>query len=270
MSSIISNYIHSTGCPERYLRNIAEAGFTCVDWGHHWGDDSFYSTSETRQIQKWLNEFSLKVNAVHGLAGLEKCWSSCVEYERLAGVELLRNRIQFTAELSCDVMVMHLFGAPDEIRWEGKDRSMDSLFKSLDELEPVARSHGVVIAVENGYFEFLAPVLTRYSPDYVGLCYDSGHGNFHGGRGLISLERFKNRLRALHVHDNDETDDSHSLPFTGTVDWKRLTRIVGESSLDRCPTVEANMAGAGIDDERQFLEKALEVGNIVGRMIREH
>ena len=164
---------------------------------------------------------------------------------------------------------MHLFGAPDEISWQGRDRSMDSLFKSLDELEPFARSHGVAIAVENGLFEYLVPVLSRFSPNYVGLCYDSGHGNFHGGRGLISLEKLKDRLMAIHIHDNDETDDSHSLPFTGTVDWQRLARLISESPCKKYPALESKMATTGIKDEAQFLKKALELGSRVDRMIRE-
>ena len=86
MPSIMNNYMNSIENPDKCLRNIAEAGFKYLDWGHHWNDDFFYSISETKQIQDWLGEFSLKLNAVHGSAGLEKCWSSFIESERLAGV----------------------------------------------------------------------------------------------------------------------------------------------------------------------------------------
>ena len=268
MPSMKTNYVDWVGCPERWVRSISEAGFRHVDWHHHWNDDFLYSLPEIRQIQAWLRECSLEVNSIHGSSGQEKCWSSATEYERLAGVELVRNRIELAAELSCQVVVMHLFGAPDEIEWTGRPRrSVDAVCESLDDLESCATSHGVTIAVENGYFEFLDPVLSHCSPEYVGLCYDVGHGNFNQAAGLIGLDQHKDRLAAVHAHDNDATDDVHNLPFTGTVDWERLTRLVAASPFSGSVTVETIMATTGIEDEQQFLTKALEVGTILDDMI---
>ena len=268
MLSIGSNYRESLGCPEPYLKRIGAAGFSHVHWCHHWNDDFFYTRPEIEQIRAWLKDNSLQLNDVHASAGQEKCWSSPFEYERQAGVELVRNRIDMAAALGADVIVMHLFGAPDYISWPGRpDRFMDSLFKSLDELEPHARERGVRIALENGFFEFLDQALPLYDPAYVGLCYDVGHGNFGGGKGLISLEQYKDRLIAIHLHDNDETDDMHDVPFTRTVDWDRLARIVAASSYDKCPTIETGMAKAGIEDEQEFLSKVYEAGVRFMRMV---
>lgn len=270
MLSVTTTFYGSDGCPQPCLEQIAQAGFSHVHWGFHWNADFLYSPSEVKQIGKWLKEYSLVLNDIHGSAGQEKCWSSATEYERQAGVELVRNRMEMAAELSADVVVMHLFGAPDDISDPGRDdRSMDSLYKSLDELEPVSRHLGVRIAVENGHFEFQEPVLLRYAPDYVGLCYDTGHGNFFHGKGLISLEKFKDRLIAIHLHDNDEKDDSHSFPFTGTVDWNKLTQIVAASSYEKCVTMEANMGNTGITDTAEFLAKDFEVGMAVSQMIED-
>jgi len=48
--------------------------------------------------------------------------------------------------------------------------------KSLDEIEPFARERGVRIAIENGDFNAIRLLLSEYAADYLGLCYDSGHG----------------------------------------------------------------------------------------------
>ena len=255
---------------ENSLEYIAQAGFSHVQWSFHVGDDFLYSPSEVKQVGKWLKEYSLILNDIHGSADQVKCWSSPNEYERQAGVELVKNRVEMAAELSTDVVAMHSFGMPDDLSWPGReDRSMDSLYKSLDELEPVSRRLGVRIAVENGHFEFLEPILLRYAPDYVGLCYDTGHGNFFHGRGLIGLEKFKDRLIAIHLHDNDEKDDMHNLPFTGTVDWNKLTQIVAESSYQKCLTMEVGIRNTGITDPAEFLKKNFEVGMTLSKMIED-
>ena len=36
--------------------------------------------------------------------------------------------------------------------------------------------------------------------------------------------RFKDRIFAVHLHDNDKNEDLHLLPFDGTIDWKRIVR----------------------------------------------
>ncbi len=266
MLSMTTNFVKSDGCPEPYLKKISEAGFSRVHWAHHWNDDFLYSKPEIEQIRTWLRDYSLELGELHGSSGQEKSWGSNVEYERLAGVELVANRLHMAAELSCDVVIMHLFGAPDDPR---PDRPVSSAMKSLDELEPIARSCGVRIAIENGHFKFIEQVVPKYAPDYVGVCYDAGHGNF-GGRGLPALEPLTDRLIAVHAHDNDESDDSHVFPFSKTVDWPRLSRIIAESPIDadKGVAMEVLMLNSGIEDENEFLAEAFRTGTQLSEMIR--
>ena len=271
MLSTTTTFYAADGSPKPCLEHVAQSGFSHLHWGFHWNDDFFYSPSEVKQIGKWLKQYSLILNDIHATSGQEKCWSSAREYERQAGVELVKNRMEMASELSADVIVMHSFGAPDDLSAPGReDRSMDSLYKSLDELEPVSKNLGVRIAIENSaYFEVQEPVLLRYPPDYLGLCYDTGHGNFFHGKGMIGLEKFKHRLIALHLHDNDEKDDSHGFPLTGTVDWNKLAQCVAESSYDKCITMEVMMDKTGITDTAEFLKKNFEVGMVISKMIED-
>ena len=50
--------------------------------------------------------------------------------------------------------------------------------------------------IENGDFISLEKLFSEYGPDYVGLCYDCGHGNMIAD-GLDQLDRFKERLISL-------------------------------------------------------------------------
>ena len=264
MLSMTSDYVADTGSPERYLKGIAEAGFSHVHWCHQWSTDFLYSAPEIEQVQKWLQEFGLELLDLHASGGQEKNWWSSREYERLAGVELVRNRIEMTAALSGDVAILHV-PEPDPA---GADLP-DPVRRSLDDLAPFAADRGVRIAFENtarhGDWETIRRILSRYG-DAVGLCYDSGHGNIDG-HGLGELESLRDRLISIHLHDNDGSADQHGLPFTGTIDWARLTRIIAQSSYAKCVSLETTMRNAGIEDERVFLRRAFEAGGELSRMI---
>jgi len=270
MLSMTTDYAADTGCPEPYLRRIAEAGFTHVHWCHHWNTDFVYSPAEVDQVAAWLREFGLGVTDIHASAGREKAWCSERAYERLAGVELVTNRIDLAARLASDVIIMHLPAQPvDE---ELKAAYWARLRRSLDGLEPLARDRGVRIALENlsptESFDTIEMVLSQCSPDVLGLCYDSGHGNI-SGHGLDRLERLKDRLISLHLHDNDASGDQHKLLFSGTVDWPRLAGIIARSSYAKWVSMETTMGNTSIADEAHFLARAFETGTVFGRMIAE-
>jgi sugar phosphate isomerase/epimerase len=259
MLSITTDYAKDTGDPLPYLKRIADAGFSHIHWCHHWNTDFIYSRCEIEQIRKWLEEYGLQLLDLHASAGSEKNWSSSQEYQRLAGVELVRNRIEMTAYLSADVIIMHVPSDPDSV----------TVRKSLDELEQFARERSVRIAIENGSFPAIRKLLSEYDPEYVGLCYDCGHGNTSPD-GLDNLESLKDRLISVHLHDNDGTGDQHKLMFMGTVDWERLARIMAESAYEKCVSMEVSMRRSGIEDETIFLAKAFETGTRFSGMIAGH
>lgn len=145
------------------------------------------------------------------------------------------------------------------------------LLKSLDELELYAGDHGVRIAVENMLVDNYAAIerlLAEYSPAYIGVCYDSGHGNFCGG-GLEFLDRVRDRLISLHLNDNDGSGDQHKLLFSESVDWTRLAQLIAESSYTKCVSLEVVIHNTGIKDEQAFLEQAFETGTAFARMVED-
>jgi sugar phosphate isomerase/epimerase len=255
--SITTDYARDTGDPSPYLQRIVEAGFTHIHWCHHWNTDFVYSQCEIDQVQRWLSTYGLQLLDLHGSVGPEKNWASQRDYERQAGVELVRNRIAMTAQLGGKVLIMH---APREL-------TCDAVQRSLDELEPDATARGVRIAIENtSNFPVVERLLGEYAPGFLGLCYDSGHGNLDG-TGLDRLEKLKDRLVSVHLHDNDGTGDQHKLPFSGTVDWDRLVRIMGVSAYAGPVSLEVVMRNAGISDEGTFLARAFEAGTRLSAMV---
>jgi sugar phosphate isomerase/epimerase len=263
--AITSNYAQNTDDPAPHMRRAAEAGFGRLMWAHHAWSDYLYTDAEIDYIARCLREFHLELNDLHCPTGREQRWGSPVEYQRLAGVELVKNRIAMAARLGTDVVVCHPPSEPDApaARSEFWDRQR----RTMDVLCPYARERGVRVALENclpGNFDTLEKFFAIYPPDVMGLCYDSGHGSARvdwPGNGLERLARLKDRVVDFHLHDNGGAEDEHRLPFTGVVDWQRLARILPTTSY-RKPVVplEASMEHSGIADPEEFLRQAAAAG----------
>jgi sugar phosphate isomerase/epimerase len=278
MLSITTDYLTDHGDPEPILRQIAEAGFSHVHWCHHWDDDFIYADAEIEQIGRWLREYGLQLNDVHASEGQEKFWYSAKEYERLAGVELVKNRLDFAARLGGDAIVMHVSPPTQhpELR-QFNELAWTQLRKSLDALQPYALEQGVRIAIENlidsaavkagvvtvsetgDNYDWIEQLFALYPPNFLGVCYDSGHANLGYDR-MEGLDALKDRLCVLHLNDNDGQGDLHQLLFQGTVRWEPLAELIAASAYDKPMSMEITMRHTGISDPQEFLRQAHTTG----------
>lgn len=75
-----------------------------------------------------------------------------------------------------------------------------------------------------------------------GVCWDFGHANLTGLCQSAELHTVGDRLRMVHVHDNDGKNDTHLNPFNGEIDWNDAAeglRAVGFTSMAwRCLNME--------------------------------
>ncbi len=266
MLSITSDYIRSDGDARPYLKRIAETGFTHVHWCHQWYSDYLYPADEIAEITSWFKQYGLQLLNLHASQGKERYWVAFDETQRQAGLELVKNRIEMTASLGAQVMIIHI--PTTEVR-ESRPSRMEQIRKSLDDLESFTQSHGVRLALENmdgDDFEMLETLFGEYDPPYLGLCYDSGHANL-GGPGIKKLDKLKDRLVAVHLHDNDGASDQHKIPFTGSVDWPRLTQLMAASAYHECVNLEVGIHHSGYVDEQPFLQHSCQAGEQLAGMI---
>ena len=96
------------------------------------------------------------------------------------------------------------------------------LRKTLDELRDYALERNVWIAIENSKtLVVIKHFLSLYETEYLGFCYDRGHGNLIGQNGLDILqnnEDMTSRIVSIHLHDNDGKGDLQMPLFSGTLD----------------------------------------------------
>ena len=271
--SINTDIFYSRGNPFSILKQIAEKGFKYIHWVHHWNTDFYYNKSEIKEIKNRLDEYGLILNDLHATIGVEKRWFSETEYQRKAGVELVKNRIEMTAELGGDVIVLHPFNTPDpdlyDIHYkQGK--------KSLNELKELCLNTGVKIALENLTFVQTFTTIEKYfdnfKDDFLGFCWDTGHTNNLGTEAIDYAEKFTSeRLIALHINDNmGDGRDLHGIPFSGTADWEKITKIISKSSYpEKKPlTFEVHHREEKTLDE--FIITVKGKGLIINEMVKKH
>ncbi len=261
-----TDFAAGTGDPEPHLAAIADAGFDAVHWCHEWDTDHVYEPAEVDGLRRRLEDLGLTVTDVHASKGQARDWTSLDERERAAGVGLVRNRMEMARELGADVIIMHL---PDLSDPASAEASRGQWFRSLEELEPFSRETGVRIALENGKpwsIPAIEQAFGAWAPDYLGLCWDCGHGNLYPGA-LDELERNASRLISIHLHDNDGTGDQHRRPFTGTVDWERLMAVIARSSYSKWVNLETSMRNTDIPEVADFLRANFEAAGRLARML---
>lgn len=106
-----------------------------------------------------------------------------------------------------------------------------------DKYVELASSMGVGLAFENmadvdGKRRFgalpgdLCAIVDSYGSEFVGACWDFGHGNRMFVDQVPQFKKLGDRLKATHVDDNVGKDDLHAIPFQGTVKWHEVMKAL--------------------------------------------
>ncbi|AVF03416.1 MULTISPECIES: sugar phosphate isomerase/epimerase family protein [Devosia] len=234
----------------RTLRWVKEAGFTHINWNPDAGYSYIYAPAEIDHIGQMIDGAGLKAWSVHGSNGrnavsevglpcreTRKHFLAPVEWQRQAGLDLVRNRIALAERIGSPNVVMH-FELDNEVLDDPDSKAAyyDTLHRSLEDLRPDCERSGVRIAIENlpgasleRTVEQLERVFERHPESVIGLCYDSGHAELVEKGGVTILETFRSRLITTHLHDNLSVRDDHLLPWDGHLDWERLTALIADS-----------------------------------------
>ena len=231
--SINTDIVSGSGHSFPLIKKIGEKGFEFIEWNGNWNTDYFYTKSEIEEIKNRIKEYNIKLNSLHASIGVEKQWFSENDYQRKGGVELVKNRIEMTAELGSDVIILHPFKTLDP---ELYNIHFKQGIKSLKDLKKVCKNTGIKIALENltllETFTTIEKYFDYFENDFLGFCWDTGHSNNIVIEALDYVEKFANeRLIAMHLNDNDGNGkDLHKIPFYGTVDWEKTAKIIAASS----------------------------------------
>ncbi|MDE6763603.1 MAG: sugar phosphate isomerase/epimerase [Oscillospiraceae bacterium] len=194
---------------ERY-RLIKYAGFDCVML---WWSDKFGRGSGYKEDVRYARNAGLTVENIH----------APVHEQNNLSIDGLDGESVFQSYLQC-VQDCNEYGIPTlVIHLPGDDHPINELgLKRVAAVVKQAEICGVKIAFENlDNIRNLELVLKTFRSPNAGFCYDSCHHANYAPR-FDLLEKFGDRLAALHLHDNGGKNNQHRIPFDGNIDWETV------------------------------------------------
>ena len=209
------------------IKAIKNAGFknVFVQWY-----DKEWEYSQEEQV-KMCKELGLNIIFAHlGYQNINSIWEEGELGDNL--VERYKKDIKDCKENGIPMVVMHLTSKTKAPMYG--EIGLERIKKIVN----YAKELNVKVAFENtkikGYLEY---VLGNIKDDNVGICFDAGHCHVHFND-EFNFKFFKDRIFAVHLHDNDKSDDLHLLPFDGTIDWKNVIKKLKECNYNGPITLE--------------------------------
>lgn len=178
------------------------------------------------------------------------------EEVRCAAVREFRRCLELFAEMGAQWMNMH----PDRhAPFQDRAYVIRRNLETIEELLPDADRAGVGIMIENLPGDFNNPGQLGELLDPVprlGLHLDVGHANLHNPYNVTEeiLDRYGERLRHVHLHDNKGGGADLHLPIgAGNIDWVRSIRALRRCGYDGTITLEV------FTPDRHYLTYSAEV-----------
>ena len=164
----------------------------------------------------------------------------------------LKLQLRITASMGVKTITIHTGHETDYPEYP-LEVQYDFVKRSLEELMPFAEELGLIICIENTWFQIntadrLLGIKKEFPSETLGFCYDAGHANLMD-KGRYSpnsaayrawrtvppqfdnriLEKMLSDVVNCHLHDNDGIRDQHFNIGRGNVDWKHVVGLLKQA-----------------------------------------
>lgn len=250
---------------------LKRAGFTCCDFSlnaylkntslYQFKVNSFFDKTE-----KELKEFFAPHREAAQITGvrihqMHMPYPNYVPGAQEGMNDYLKNVVavksmEICAFFECPYIVIHGFKLAHYLGTEEAEWRETLAF--IEFLAPIAKELGITVCIENLYTGIgnhivegpccdaakaaarIDEVNKKLGAEILGFCFDTGHANLVGLDFENFISTLGNRLKVLHIHDNDGINDLHQLPFTFTrsrenitsTDWKGFIKGLKQIDFD--------------------------------------
>lgn len=231
--------------------SIKEAGFKkCfIQWYNR-----DYPVSQN-EVLEYIKKQGLEILFAHlSYDHINDLWQEGEDGDRL--IREYKNDLDNLKKCGINMVISHLtshFEAP---------KYSELGLKRIRDLAAYAKNLDMKIAFENtkikGYMEY---VLSNIKEENVGFCLDSGHLHAHFND-EFNFDIVKNRIFAVHLHDNFGKSDEHLNPFDGNINWDFIIDKLIECNYNGPITMElcySDFYASKITHE-EFYKKGFECG----------
>ena len=250
---------------EEAIRILAEVGFDAYDFSMFDTESDEYLLNrrdyekEALRLKRISEENNIECNQSH--APFPTYLQNNKEYnDRI--FSLLVRSIEITGLLGGKVVVIHPAVFPGHKIGENP-LCFETNMELYNSLLPYARDCNVKIAVENMFnwyegddtaspatcstpeeFSAYLDALWTLDADHFVACLDIGHSEMKNSGGESAAKMIRtlghDKLKALHIHDNNLVRDVHTLPFTQKINWDEVMTALKDIQYDGDFTFEAD------------------------------
>lgn len=169
-------------------------------------------------------DLGLTIDSLHAHFGDDLDPSSEDDKVRAAAVELYAREGEFCLQLSGNLAVVH--PSPPKMPVGNLEKRYSQLQKSFSDLARIGERMGVIFAFENmpahhpvgGDVKRLVDEVVKAKSEHIVFLLDFGHA--HMTCGIVQALKWAGpHMKYTHVHDNDGVNDTHVLPYRGTLPW---------------------------------------------------
>lgn len=180
--------------------------------------------------------------------------------------------MELCAFFECPYIVVHGFKLAEYPGSEQEEWDRTEAF--LRSLAPMAKEFNITICMENIYAGSgnhiiegpccdarkatarIDRINTEYGAEVLGFCFDTGHANLVGLDFEDFITTMGDRLKVLHIHDNDGIEDLHQIPYTfsrgrenkSSTDWDGFLAGLGKIKFDKVLSFETAPALTAFPD----------------------
>ena len=244
---------------EEMFSLLKRAGIGVISLGAKRSHSGYHTARGRAKIKALREKYGLRINSIHAPLQEGLDISSPQEKGRREGVESFQNAIEACADLGTKILILHLNSEFD--KKELRERR-EAIYRSIETLSLYSEKRRVLLAVENlphkdsmRLFE-----VTVHHFDQIGICFDSSHANLTPSPFGI-LERYGDRIIAIHISDNRGKEDDHLLPYEGVIDWGKFRGYFEKTGYEGIFLLEAEMRKSAFKDPLTFLREAERRGN---------
>lgn len=256
---------------EKALVKIANAGFDAVDYSLyiHDKENGVYSgkgfEKYAERIKTVADAVGLKIGQIHAhtpTPSYPDYMSRPELYDRLAA-----NTIISAAIMECPYVVVHPLIMLDRLYDRKYKENYEANLEYYGKMIPYLKESGVKVAIENMWHfdetknkivdtvcssaEEMMSLANDLGDDFV-FCLDVGHCVLTDRTADSMVRVLGDRLKVLHVHDNDGIDDTHDIPYNANpinmqfpanpkkIDWDEFLKSLKEINYDGTFSFEAD------------------------------
>lgn len=237
---------------------MKEAGYDAIDMSLFGmsSDTSVFNSEDYKkralEIRAYADKKGIAFNQSH--APFIFNWKNPSEYEERVLPRTIR-ALEVTALLGGRICIVHPISPMEYLGHEEElfERNM-AMYRTL---LPYAKEFDVKIALENmwqierkrkhiganvcSHAREFARYLDTLDDEHFVACLDLGHCGLVGEEAQDAIRILgHDRLKALHVHDNDYRNDTHTMPFMSEMCWEEIMKALADIKYDGEFTYEAD------------------------------